>query len=87
MFPITMLTNAFTAPELMPGWLGSIADWNPLSATVSAARELFDSPGVGVGAGGAWIARHSMLMAIVWPLLLVATFMPLAIRRFGDLSR
>jgi len=41
LFPVTMLTNAFVAPELMPDWLGVISEWNPISSTVSATRELF----------------------------------------------
>jgi ABC-2 type transport system permease protein len=44
LFPVTMIANTFVAPELMPGWLGAIADWNPLSATVTASRELFGTP-------------------------------------------
>jgi hypothetical protein len=31
----------------MPGWLGAISEWNPLSATVAATRELFGNPGWG----------------------------------------
>ena len=29
LFPLTMITSAFVAPELMPGWLGFLAEWNP----------------------------------------------------------
>jgi ABC-type multidrug transport system permease subunit len=82
-FPLTAVSNVFIAPELLPGWLGAIAEWNPLSATVSAARELFGNPGMG---GDSWIAQNSILMAIVWPVLLTAIFMPLAIRRYQRLS-
>lgn len=83
-FPLTAVSNVFVAPELMPGWLGSIADWNPLSATVSAARELFGNPGL---AGDSLITQHSILMAVVWPLALTALFAPLAVRRYRRLSR
>src|SRR5690606_14248276 len=78
-FPLTALSNVFIAPELMPGWLGTVATWNPLSATVAAARELFGNPGVG---GESWAVQHSLLLAVVWPVLLTAIFAPLAIRRF-----
>jgi ABC-2 type transport system permease protein len=84
LFPVTMIANTFVAPELMPGWLGAIADWNPLSATVSATRELFGNPGLG---GGSWIARHALPMAVVWPLALVAVFLPLSVRQYRRLSR
>jgi ABC transporter DrrB family efflux protein len=84
LFPATMIANTFASPELMPGWLGTIAEWNPLSATVSATRELFGNPGWG---GTSWAAENAMLMAVVWPLLLAAIFLPLATRRFRHLSR
>jgi ABC-2 type transport system permease protein len=84
LFPLTMITSAFVAPELMPGWLGFLAEWNPLSATVTATRELFGNP---VAAGDSWVAEHAVLMAVVWPVVLVAIFLPLAVRRYGALSR
>ena len=46
LWPLTMLSNAFIATSLMPGWLGVIAEWNPISSTINAARELFGNPGV-----------------------------------------
>jgi hypothetical protein len=42
-----VLSNPFVAPATMPGWLATIVEWNPLSATVAATRELFANPGVG----------------------------------------
>lgn len=82
-FPLTAVSNIFVAPELMPGWLGTVAEWNPLSATVAASRELFGNPGLG---GGSWVAEHPLLMAVVWPVLLIAVFAPLAVRRYQRLS-
>jgi ABC-2 type transport system permease protein len=84
LFPLTMVTNTFAEPGTMPAWLGALAAWNPLSATVSATRELFGNPGWG---GDAWIAQHAPAMAVVWPLLIVALFLPLAVRRYQRLSR
>ena len=83
LFPLTMITSAFVAPELMPGWLGFLAEWNPLSATVTATRELFGNP---VAGGGSWPAEHAQLLAIAWPIVLVAIFLPLAVRRYNALS-
>ncbi|WP_208948864.1 ABC transporter permease [Streptomyces subrutilus] len=82
-FPIGFLTSAFVAPSTMPGWLGTIAEWNPLSSTVLATRELFGNPGFG---GDSWIAQHSLLMAVVWPVVLTAVFFPLSVRRFRNLT-
>ena len=68
----------------MPAWLGAIALWNPLSSTVSAARQLFGDP---VGAHSSWITGHAILMAVAWPLLLTAVFFPLSVHRYRRLSR
>ncbi|WP_049569634.1 ABC transporter permease [Streptomyces sp. SBT349] len=82
-FPLTAMSNVFTSPELMPGWLGAIADWNPLSATVTAIRELFGNPGVG---GDSWATENALLLAIAWPLLMTAVFAPLSIRSYQRLN-
>jgi ABC transporter DrrB family efflux protein len=83
-WPIGFLANTFVAPGTMPGWLGTVAEWNPLSSTVAAARELFGNPGWG---GDSWVAQNAILMAFLWPLLLVAIFFPLSVRRYRNLSR
>jgi ABC-2 type transport system permease protein len=82
-WPVGFLASTFVPPNTMPGWLGAIAEWNPLSPTVSAIRDLFGNPGVG---GDSWIARHSLLMAIVWPVVILALFLPLAVRRYQRLG-
>ncbi|HST86468.1 MAG TPA: ABC transporter permease, partial [Kineosporiaceae bacterium] len=86
-WPVGFLSNAFVDPGTMPGWLGAIAAWNPLSATVSAARELFGNPIAQTAESGSWIAEHSLLMATVWPLVLLAIFVPLSVVRYRRLSR
>ncbi|ONI70946.1 multidrug ABC transporter permease [Actinosynnema sp. ALI-1.44] len=84
LFPVTMIANTFVAPQMMPGWLGAIADWNPLSATVGAARELFGNPGLG---GDSWAANNPVLLAVIWPVVLVAIFLPLSVRKYRMLGR
>jgi ABC-2 type transport system permease protein len=83
-WPVLFLSNTFVAPETMPGWLGAISEWNPLSATVAAARELFGNPGWG---GETWISQNSLLMAVLWPTVIFAVFFPLSVRRYRRLSR
>jgi ABC-2 type transport system permease protein len=83
-WPVLFLSNTFVSPATMPGWLGTIAEWNPLSATVAAARELFGNPGWG---GESWIAQNALPMALVWPLVIFAIFFPLSVRRYRRLSR
>lgn len=82
--PLTMISSIFVAPQLMPDWLGFLAAWNPISSTAAAARELFGTP---VGGGDGWIEQNALLMAGVWPLILTVVFLPLAVRRFQQLSR
>ncbi|WP_433115973.1 ABC transporter permease [Micromonospora sp. CA-246542] len=83
-FPLSAISNVFVSPELMPPFIGTISEWNPLSATVAATRELFGNPGLG---GDSWPAEHALLLAVLWPVLLIATFAPLAVRRYRRLSR
>ncbi|MEK8109105.1 ABC transporter permease [Micromonospora sp. M12] len=83
-FPFTAISNVFVSPELMPSVIGTISEWNPLSATVAAIRELFGNPGLG---GDSWPAEHALLLAVLWPVLLIAIFAPLAVRRYQRLSR
>jgi ABC-2 type transport system permease protein len=84
LFPLTLLANTFISPETMPAWLRIIAEWNPLSATVQVCRELFGNPGL---SADSWPARHALELAIAWPLLITAVFLPLAIRRYRGLNR
>ncbi|WP_084654073.1 ABC transporter permease [Nocardia altamirensis] len=83
-FPIGALSGVFVATSAMPGWLRVVADWNPLSATVNATRQLFGNPGV---LGDSWVTAHSVLMAVVWPVVLLLIFVPLSVNAFRDLSR
>ena len=80
-WPIGFLSSAIVSAETMPGWLGAVASWNPLSATASATRHLFGNPtGLTEGtlAGEIW-------PAVVWPLILTAIFVPLSARAYRRL--
>lgn len=83
-WPAGFLSNAFVAPESMPAWLGFLAEWSPLSATAAACRELFGNP---TGAQVGVLADHALLLAIAWPAVLLAVFLPLATRAYRHLSR
>ncbi|MGW0419429.1 ABC transporter permease [Streptomyces sp. NPDC003015] len=77
-WPVGFLSNAFATPDSMPGWLGTAVDWNPMSQTATAVRDLVGGPGG--EPGHVWAA-------VVWPVVLLAVFFPLAVRRFAGLSR
>lgn len=83
-FPFGMVSSVFTPPSAMPDWLGTVAMWNPVSSTANAVRELFGNP---LPAGDSWIEQHPVLMAWVWPVIVTAVFLPLAVRRFQRLGR
>lgn len=76
-WPVGFLSNAFAEPGSMPGWLGTAVEWNPMSATATAVRDLLGNPGGEPG---------HVMAAVVWPLLLLAVFFPLAVRKFRRLS-
>jgi ABC-2 type transport system permease protein len=83
-WPALFLSNTFVSPETMPGWLGAISEWSPLSATVGATRELFGNSGWG---GESWATQNAPLMALLWPLVIFAVFFPLCVRRYRKLGR
>lgn len=83
-WPFAFVSNTFAAPDTMPDWLGAAAEWNPMSATAAACRDLFGNPTWG---DPSWAADHAMLIAVLWPLALIAVFMPLSVRRYQRLSR
>jgi ABC-2 type transport system permease protein len=83
-WPVGFLSSAFVSPGTMPGWLDAIATWNPISATATAARELFGNPD---WAAGGWATQHSVALAVIWPAALTLIFLPLAARQYRALSR
>jgi ABC transporter DrrB family efflux protein len=81
-WPIGFLSTAIVSAETMPGWLGAIAAWNPLSATATAVRQLFGNP-TGITEGP--LVDGAVWLALGWPLLLTAVFMPLSARAYRKL--
>lgn len=77
-WPVGFLSNAFAVPDAMPGWLGTAVQWNPLSQTATAVRDLLG--GRGGEPGHLWAA-------VGWPLGLLVVFFPLAVRTFARLGR
>ncbi len=68
-FPLTFASSAFVPVETMPDWLQPIAEANPVTVVVNAARGLF------LGAADA----ATVLLAFGWIAGLIAVFAPLAI--------
>jgi len=72
--PLTFASNAFVPPATMPGWLRWWAERQPLSVTVRGVRSLM------LGSESTDYVWGSLL----WSLAIVASFAPLAIRRFRN---
>lgn len=86
MFPITFLANTFAPTENMPAWLRTIAEWNPISSLVAAARDLWGNVGP-APTDAAWPLQHPVLTTVVWCVVITAVFAPLAIRAFVERVR
>ena len=84
-FPITFLSNAFVPIETLPAALQPIAEWNPISALTGATRELFGNPNP--FATDSFPGQHPIFMSVVWTIVLLVIFMPLAIRKYRAIDR
>lgn len=75
MMPLAFLSNAFVPPEGLPGWMRVVVEWNPVSAVVSAARDLFGNERG--PSSGAFPSEHPVTAALVVLLVLLAVVVPL----------
>ncbi|WP_219470536.1 ABC transporter permease [Nonomuraea rhizosphaerae] len=84
LFPMTFLANTFVPTEGLPSWLKPVADWNPMSAVVAAARQLFGNP---ASHSTAWPIQHPVAASVLWSAGIIVVFCPLAIDRYRRVSR
>jgi ABC-2 type transport system permease protein/oleandomycin transport system permease protein len=71
-FPLTFISSAFVPVESMPAALRWFAEINPFTIVVDAMRALWlDVP-----------AGNAVWGAVVWSLVIIAIFAPLAVRRY-----
>ncbi|MFB6812475.1 ABC transporter permease [Streptomyces sp. NPDC056387] len=82
LFPLTFISNAFVPSDNMPAFLRTLAEWNPFSATVQAARELFGNLPPGYEAPAAWPMQHPELASLLWSVLIVVVFRTLSVRKY-----
>ncbi|TRV79469.1 ABC transporter permease [Streptomyces sp. 130] len=88
LFPLTFISNAFVPVNGMPAFLQYVAEWNPFSATVAAARELFGNTieGVPKSVTGAWPMEHPVWASLIWSVLIIVVFRTLAVRKYRSVS-
>jgi ABC-2 type transport system permease protein len=72
LFPLTFISSAFVPVDTMPSWLEPIAEHNPFTTMVDAARALF----IGTPAG------NDIWLAILWSLGIIAVFSMLSVWRY-----
>jgi ABC-2 type transport system permease protein/oleandomycin transport system permease protein len=72
LFPMTFVSSAFVQVDFMPSWLQPVAEHNPFTSMVDAARALFlDAP-----------AGNDVWLAVVWSIAIALVFGLLAVWRF-----
>jgi ABC-2 type transport system permease protein len=84
--PLCFLANTFVPSTNLPPVLKAISDWNPVSATVAATRQLFGNPGA-VHAHPSWPLAHPIIASLAWAVLIVAVFLPLSAQRYRSSVR
>ncbi|MFD7666973.1 ABC transporter permease [Streptomyces sp. NPDC059788] len=82
LFPLTFISNAFVPSDNMPTFLRHIAEWNPFSATVQAARQLFGNLPPNYQAPDAWPMQHPVLATLLWSVVIIVVFRTLAVRKY-----
>lgn len=81
-FPLSFIANTFVETTNLPGPLKVIAEWNPVSALAQAVRELFGNTNPAMVVPDAWPLQHPVLASLAWTAILLAVFVPFAIRRY-----
>ena len=81
LFPMTFVSNALVPTQHMPGWMQAIATWNPVSAVVAGTRVLWGNPNPSRRIQ-AWPMQHPVWAALIWSVVLLAIFAPLAAHFF-----
>ncbi|MEV5937937.1 ABC transporter permease [Streptomyces sp. NPDC051994] len=84
-FILPLLSNAYIPTDNLPGWLRTIAEWNPISAVAAAVRDLCGN--ARPAADAAWPVAHPVAGSLAWCALLLAVFVPLAVRRYANCGR
>lgn len=81
-FPITFIANTFVPIDGFPGPLKTFAEWNPVSAVVQGARELFGNVVPGGPPPNGWALQNPVLYVFIWVAIFLAVFVPLAVRTY-----
>ena len=85
-FPMTFVANTFVRSDLLPEPLRTFAEWNPVSAVSQAAREAFGNTG-DLPQPDVWSLENPVAYALIWVAIILAIFVPLAVRQYKKAAR
>jgi ABC transporter DrrB family efflux protein len=82
LFPVTFIASTFVPTSTMPGFLQTIAEWNPVTTLSDAVREQFGNPNTPTAPGDPWSIANPMAYSVIWIVAIVAVCAPLAVRAY-----
>jgi ABC-2 type transport system permease protein len=85
-FPITFIASTFVPLTSLPGVLKTFATWNPLTSLSEAGRRLFGNVPANPALrniSDAWSIRHPALYTLIWIVVILLVFVPLATRQYN----
>ncbi len=86
LFPLTFISNAFVPSDTLPGPLRVIAEFNPVSALVLGARQLFGNVPAQAPTETVWTLQNPILTVLIGVAIMLVIFVPLSIRKFEKIS-
>jgi len=86
LFPLTFISNAFVPSDNLPTPLRIFAEYNPVSALVLAARQLFGNVPPGAPEADSWLLQNPIPTVLIGIVVLLIVFVPLSIRKFSQIS-
>lgn len=84
-FPVVLLSGAFVPAGQRTGLLGLLSEWNPITAVVTAMRDLFGNPNP--VPSDSLPLTHPVLTALIWCVVLLSIFVPAALAAFRAMTR
>jgi len=85
LFPLTFIASTFVPLTTLPGVLKTVATWNPLTTLSEACRNLFGNVPDNAklrNISDAWAIQHAAWYTLIWTVILLAVFVPLATRQY-----
>jgi len=81
-FPLTFAANTFVPTTNFPPAIKWFAEHNPVSTVTQAARELFGNTNPAFPPPDAWPMQHPVTYSLIWIVVILAIFVPLAINQY-----